>query len=113
MLPPWANYTKLSDRHGALQGLYLDTERNGYQSLHTGLLGPQNHRIEVQIRTPEMRVAEHGVAAHWQYKDGQLGVRSSSNGAGAVGLLDEEAGADEFWSMRWTCIATRSSAHRG
>ena len=34
---------------------YISTpKRNGYQSLHTGVLGPQNHRIEVQIRTPEM-----------------------------------------------------------
>ena len=79
---------------------YISTpKRNGYQSLHTGLLGPQNHRIEVQIRTPEMhRVAEHGVAAHWQYKDGQLGgpIRKFKWVQELVGLLDEEAGADEF-----------------
>ena len=79
---------------------YISTpKRNGYQSLHTGLLGPQNHRIEVQIRTPDMhRVAEHGVAAHWQYKDGQLGGpgRKFKWVQELVGLLDEEAGADEF-----------------
>ena len=75
---------------------------NGYQSLHTTLLGPSGVPVEFQIRTSDMHaIAEAGVAAHWAYKDGLPDMSEVQNRAhqwlqSLVDIQDSSGDSQEF-----------------
>ena len=78
---------------------YISTPKpNGYQSIHTGIIGPENTRIEIQIRTNEMHeINEKGVAAHWAYKQGQkVAGRSFRWIRELLEILEQAQNPDEF-----------------
>ncbi|MDF3033297.1 MAG: pyrophosphokinae [Alphaproteobacteria bacterium] len=71
---------------------------NGYQSIHTTVIGPLNHRIEIQIRTLTMHnIAELGIAAHWQYKQGKShDGRHYAWLRGLLEIMEHASGPEEF-----------------
>ena len=75
---------------------YIGTPKpNGYQSLHTTVIGPDGLPFEVQIRTREMHeIAEYGVAAHWKYKQNGQGTGTEGRYEWVRRLLENQEGTD-------------------
>ena len=75
---------------------YISTPKpNGYQSLHTVVIGTEGIPFEVQIRTEEMdRRAEYGIAAHWKYKDGLKGAQKEEAFAWVRQLIESQQDSD-------------------
>ena len=75
---------------------YIGTPKpNGYQSLHTTVMGTDGVPFEVQIRTEEMHeIAEYGVAAHWKYKQGGAGAGTEGKYEWVRRLLENQDGTD-------------------
>ncbi len=75
---------------------YISTPKpNGYQSLHTVVIGREGIPFEVQIRTEDMdQSAEYGIAAHWKYKDGLSGKQKEEAFAWVRQLLESQQNSD-------------------
>ncbi len=105
-------YQALGTIHGSysmVPGRFKDyislPKPNGYRSLHTGVIGPENQRIEIQIRTRAMHeIAELGVAAHWRYKDNFKNAATAGQREGRqyrwlrelLEILENAAGPEDF-----------------
>jgi GTP pyrophosphokinase len=101
----WKVYSAVSDLYRPnpkrLRDWITIPKSNGYESLHTTVMGPDNRWVEVQIRSKRMnKIAEQGFAAHWKYKGGKgeggldawlQDVREviESHGTSSIDLIDE------------------------
>jgi len=93
----------IHEGHAVLPGRFKDyistPKPNGYRSLHTTIIGPEQVKIEVQIRTSEMHeVAELGVAAHWAYKQDERATEGRRYRwvRELLDILEQTSGPEEF-----------------
>ena len=97
-----ALHAKYSHRMGRYKDYISTPKPNGYQSIHTVVIGPENQSIEVQIRSQDMhRRAELGLAAHWAYKDGTVAADLASGDnynwvKQLIDLLEQSEDPQEF-----------------
>ena len=78
----WKVYSIITDAYNPsperLRDWLSNPKSNGYEALHTTVMGPQGKWVEVQIRTKRMNeIAEKGLAAHWKYKEGSTNNEES------------------------------------
>lgn len=84
---------------GGFNDFISTPKANGYQSLHTLVMGPEQRCIEIQIRTQEMNeIAEFGVAAHWAYKQNLENIEGTHYRwiRELLEILENAANAEEF-----------------
>jgi RelA/SpoT family (p)ppGpp synthetase len=83
---------------GRFKDFISTPKRNGYRSIHTTVIHDEQMRIEIQIRTREMHTqAEHGLAAHWAYKEGKAAARSQHPWiSDLIEILEHAATAEEL-----------------